>query len=165
MTCYSLAFVFNLVVTCAVSESCNAFSHPTMVLLILLLHLSLWCLQSGEWLVLGSSRTYTTLVVGWFICPCECLTLRSANLPFLCFLAFEVTTQELFCNFYIRGFNQSSRSFVIIFSFHLSCVCLLRYVSFLNSSNMLIINTQYFTALLCSLNLDVLLYIFSGLCI
>jgi hypothetical protein len=102
------------------------FSHPKMVLLILLLHLSLWCLQSGEWLVLGSSF------------PCTHPTVEhhaSTNLPFLCFLDSEVTTQELFCKFYTKGFNQFNISCVIIFSFKLSCVCLSRDVSFLNSFN------------------------------
>jgi hypothetical protein len=130
MTCYSLAFVFNLVVACAVSEYHNSFLPPNMVLLILFLHLSLWWLQSAEWIILGSYRTCTKIVVGLFIFPYECLTLCSANLPFLYFLPFEVKTQELFYKFYIRWVTLSSCYFVIIFSFHLPCTCMLIYVYF-----------------------------------
>jgi hypothetical protein len=60
----------------------------------------------------------------------------SANLPFLYFLDSEVTTQELFCNFYIGGLNQFNKC-VIIFILS-SCVCVCRLipdVSFLNAFN------------------------------
>jgi hypothetical protein len=99
------------------------FSHPTMVLLILLLHLSLWCLQSGEWLILDSYFPYTHRPTvehhAW------------TNLPFLYLLASKVTTHELFCKFYTKGLNQFNISCAIIFYFKILCVCLMIWCLFL----------------------------------